>query len=229
MRHRPSRSTLPPPAALALVAACALSACSMFRGGGTPDNEPTLKTLANRKVTVDKEDVVAVNETKAIDAYRKFLDIAPQAPQRSEAMRRLGDLEMDSADSQSQGASVAASAAPDYKAAVKRYQEYLQDLSDRPEQRPRALPDGARVRAERRSRVGAEDARPAGQGLSGDALHAARPSSGAASCCSRRRTTPARRRRSPPCSARPTLTRTRTARSTCRAGRSTSRAASRTA
>jgi tetratricopeptide (TPR) repeat protein len=110
---------------LALVAACALSACSMWRGGGTPDNEPTLKTLANRKVAVDKEDVVAVNETKAIDAYRKFLDIAPQAPQRSEAMRRLGDLEMDSADSQSQGASVAASGAPDYKAAVKRYQEYL--------------------------------------------------------------------------------------------------------
>jgi len=114
-----------PTAALALAAACVLSACSAFRGGGTPDNEPTLKTLANRKVTVDKEDVVAVNETKAIDAYRKFLDIAPQAPQRSEAMRRLGDLEMDSADSQSQGASAAASGAPDYKAAVKRYQEYL--------------------------------------------------------------------------------------------------------
>ncbi len=125
MRYRPSRNPLAPPAALALAAACALSACSMFRGGGTPDNEPTLKTLANRKVTVDKEDVVAVNETKAIDAYRKFLDIAPAAPQRSEAMRRLGDLEMDSADSQSQGASAAASGAPDYKAAVKRYQDYL--------------------------------------------------------------------------------------------------------
>ena len=96
------------PAALAVAAACALSACGMFRGG-TPDNEPTLKTLANRKVTVDKEDVVAVNETKAIDAYRKFLDIAPAAPQRSEAMRRLGDLEMDSADSAAtQGADGAA-------------------------------------------------------------------------------------------------------------------------
>jgi hypothetical protein len=48
MRHRPSRNALPPPVALALAAACALSACSMFRGGGTPDNEPTLRTLANR-------------------------------------------------------------------------------------------------------------------------------------------------------------------------------------
>ncbi len=113
------------PAGLALAAACALSACSMFRGGGTPDNEPTLKTLANRKVAVDKEDVVAVNETKAIEAYRKFLDVAPQAPQRSEAMRRIGDLEMDNADSQSNSGKVEA---PDYKAAIARYQDYLKNF-----------------------------------------------------------------------------------------------------
>jgi cellulose synthase operon protein C len=80
-RPSPDRPSLRP-AALAVAAACALSACGMFRGG-TPDNEPTLRTLANRKVTVDKEDVVAVNEKKAIEAYRKFLDIAPAAPQRS--------------------------------------------------------------------------------------------------------------------------------------------------
>ena len=120
-------------------AACALSACGVFRGG-TPDNEPTLKTLANRKVTVDKEDVVAVNEEKAIEAYRKFLDIAPAAPQRSEAMRRIGDLEMDSADSDSlnrtegfaHGGTPVGGAAPDYKAAVARYQEYLKNYPTDP-------------------------------------------------------------------------------------------------
>jgi len=120
------------PAALALAAACALSGCSTFRSG-TPDNEPTLKTLASRKITVDKEDVKPVNEAKAIEAYRKFLDIAPQAPQRSEAMRRIGDLEMDSADTQSlnrtegfaHGGTPVGGAAPDYKAAVARYQEFL--------------------------------------------------------------------------------------------------------
>ena len=117
------------PAAMALAAALALSACSMFRGGGTPDNEPTLKTLANRKVSVDKEDVAAVDEKKAIEAYRKFLDIAPAAPQRSEVMRRLGDLEMDSADSDSNTGKVAA---PDYKAAVARYQEYLKNFPKDP-------------------------------------------------------------------------------------------------
>ena len=116
------------PTAVALAAACALSACSMFRSG-TPDNEPTLRTLADKKVAVEKEDVVAVNEKKAIEAYRKFLDIAPAAPQRSEAMRRLGDLEMDSADSDSNAGKVAA---PDYKAAVARYQEYLKNFPKDP-------------------------------------------------------------------------------------------------
>ena len=123
MLLRPSRSL-----SLATAAtACALSACGMFsRNGGTPDNEPTLRTLATRKVEVDKNQAVKVDEAKAIDAYRKFLDIAPQAPQRSEAMRRIGDLEMDSADAQSvSGAASSASGAPDYKAAVARYQDYL--------------------------------------------------------------------------------------------------------
>jgi len=118
------------PVAVALAAAFALAGCSMFRSGGsTPDNEPTLKTLANRKVAVDKEDVAAVDEKKAIEAYRKFLDIAPAAPQRSEVMRRLGDLEMDSADSDSNAGKVAA---PDYKAAIARYQDYLKNFPKDP-------------------------------------------------------------------------------------------------
>ena len=127
----PSRSRrVVRPIAVVLAAALALAGCSMFRGrGSTPDNEPTLKTLANRKVTIDKEDVAAVDEKKAIEAYRKFLDIAPAAPQRSEAMRRLGDLEMDSADSDSNAGKVAA---PDYKAAIARYQEYLKNFPKDP-------------------------------------------------------------------------------------------------
>ena len=130
MLLRPSRSL-----ALATVAtACALSACSFFRpAGSTPDNEPTLKTLANRKVEVDKDQAVKVDEAKAIAAYRKFLDIAPAAPQRSEAMRRIGDLEMDSADAQSvSGAASAPNGAPDYKAAIARYQDYLKNYPKDP-------------------------------------------------------------------------------------------------
>ncbi|MGZ5129990.1 MAG: tetratricopeptide repeat protein, partial [Caldimonas sp.] len=104
------------------MAACLLASCSLWRGNrGTPDNEPTLKTLAGRQVAVEKDQRVVVNEAQAIDAYRKFLDVAPKAPQRAEAMRRIGDLEMDLADNKS----ASGSEAPDYKAAIARYQDYL--------------------------------------------------------------------------------------------------------
>ncbi|MGZ5275479.1 MAG: tetratricopeptide repeat protein, partial [Caldimonas sp.] len=128
------RRTVPRPAApprpaagairvgASIVAACLLASCSLWRSNrGTPDNEPTLKTLAGREVAVEKDQRVAVNEAQAIDAYRKFLDVAPKAPQRAEAMRRIGDLEMDLADNKS----ASGSEAPDYKAAIARYQDYL--------------------------------------------------------------------------------------------------------
>ena len=104
-----------------LAAACLLSACASKRG--TPDNEPTLKTLAGRQVTVEKDQVVKASEAQAIEAYRQFLAVAPKAPQRAEALRRIGDLEMDSADNAS--AAPTATGAPDYREAIARYQDYL--------------------------------------------------------------------------------------------------------
>ncbi len=103
--------------------ASSLCACSAWRRSGSPDDAPTLKTLAGREVSVAPDAGIPGNEDKAIAAYRKFLDIAPKAPQRPEAMRRLGDLEMASADTRS--ATGAANAAPDYRAAIARYQEFL--------------------------------------------------------------------------------------------------------
>ncbi|MDH4287796.1 MAG: tetratricopeptide repeat protein [Aquincola sp.] len=110
---------------LSLVAAACLSACATRQ---TPpgDDAPTLASLSKREVAVDKARRVESDETQAIAAYRKFLETAPNqpnAPQRAEAMRRLGDLEMDSADNRS--ASAANAVAPDYKAAVARYEDYL--------------------------------------------------------------------------------------------------------
>ena len=105
----------------ALLALCLLCACAGKRG--TPDNEPTLKTLAGRQVVVEKDSGVVASEAQAIEAYKQFLAIAPKAPQRAEAMRRIGDLEMDSADNRS--ASDPAANAPDYRAAIARYQDFL--------------------------------------------------------------------------------------------------------
>lgn len=122
---RPSNSL-----ALVLVLVCGLCACAGKRTGGSPDNEPTLKSLAGRKVVVEEDKGLSGNEEQAIAAYRKFLEVAPKAPQRSEAMRRLGDLEMDSVDNrvasgQATGAASSASGAGDYRVAIARYQDYL--------------------------------------------------------------------------------------------------------
>ena len=105
----------------AWVAALVLAACASKPG--SPDNEPTLKTLAGRSVPVTKESVTGVDESQAIAAYQRFLEVAPKAPQRAQALRRIGDLEMDLADNRS--ATGAAADAPDYRAAVARYQEIL--------------------------------------------------------------------------------------------------------
>jgi len=103
-----------------------LAACASKRG--TPDNEPTLKTLAGRTVSVEKDGAVVATEKQAIEAYTKFLAIAPNAPQRAEAMRRIGDLEMEVADN----ATDQPATGPDYRAAVKRYQEFLKTYPNDP-------------------------------------------------------------------------------------------------
>ena len=112
---------------------------------------------------------MVVNEGKAIEAYRKFLDIAPSAPQRSEAMRRIGDLEMQNADTKS--ADNAASGGLRLQGGDRPLPGLPEELPEGPEQRPGALPDVGRLREGRRPRDLAEDARPAGPRLSEDALH----------------------------------------------------------
>ena len=111
-----------PSPSLALIILLGLTACAGKRVANR-DDAPTLKTLASRQIVVEKDAGIAGSEEKAIAAYRDFLNAAPRAQQRSEAMRRLGDLEMDSADNKS--ASAAASNGPDYRAAITRYQEFL--------------------------------------------------------------------------------------------------------
>ncbi|HET7794258.1 MAG TPA: tetratricopeptide repeat protein [Rhizobacter sp.] len=120
---RPSNTAL-------LVLALGLSACAGKRTSNQPE-PPTLKSLAGREVEVRPDQGVALgDEAKAIAAYNKFLEVAPKAPQRSEAMRRLGDLEMDTADNKL--ASGEGSGNPDYKAAIARYQDYLKAYPNDP-------------------------------------------------------------------------------------------------
>ena len=101
----------------------ALAGCAS-KPAGTPDNEPTLATLSTRAVpraAAVADAGLKASPEQAAAAYKRFLDIAPRAPQRAEALRRMGDLAMDSADNQSANAGTD----PDYRAAITRYQDYL--------------------------------------------------------------------------------------------------------
>jgi len=114
---------------LSILSLCLLSACSYLKFGhteGTPDNQPTIKTLAGRSVVIDADQSITSSGKEAIAAYRNFLAISPKTPQRAEAMRRVGDLEMDNADVDSgQGD-------PDFHAAIASYQAYLKSYPNDP-------------------------------------------------------------------------------------------------
>jgi cellulose synthase operon protein C len=113
----------------AVVAATSLAACSSF---SRKEPEPaTLKSLASREATVQPDAGVPADEEAAARAYREFLAAAPREPQRQEALRRLGDLEMDSVDSRV-GSGAASGTAADYKAAIGRYQDFLKTYPNDP-------------------------------------------------------------------------------------------------
>jgi len=213
---------------LAVTAASLLAGCSFGRRG-TPDTEPTLKVLAGRSVAVEKDAVVAASEEQAIEAYTKFLAITaktPKAPERAEAMRRIGDLEMERAEVKS--AADPAASAPDYRLAVARYQEFLKTYPKDPAndrvlyQLSRAYEQGGDLDTALKTldRLVADypatSYRDEAQFRRGELLF-------------RRATMPVPRRRMRRCSPRAPPIRTTTAPSTCRVGRPSSRVASTTA
>ncbi len=84
---------------------------------------PTLKTLASRQYPVTPDVGVQASEADAERAYRDFLAAAPREPHKQEALRRLGDLQMDQVDTRSASGEVTGVA--DYKEAIARYQGFL--------------------------------------------------------------------------------------------------------
>jgi TolA-binding protein len=111
-----------------LLVAAALAACASTKRNAA-DNAPTLKSLEKRQVAIAADQVVDSNEEKAIAAYQDFLKAAPRDSQRLEALRRLGDLEMDSADARSASGP---GGAPDYRGAIARYREFLKTYPNDP-------------------------------------------------------------------------------------------------
>ncbi|GAB4465295.1 MAG: tetratricopeptide repeat protein [Burkholderiaceae bacterium] len=115
-----------------LVVAALLAGCAGTARRAQAPEPPTLKSLAGRTIAVEADPGVKANEEVASKAYRDFLATAPREPHRREALRRLGDLEMDRIDAQSAAGDAAASAA-DYRAAIARYTDYLKAYPNAPD------------------------------------------------------------------------------------------------
>ncbi|MFO1266588.1 MAG: tetratricopeptide repeat protein [Rubrivivax sp.] len=117
-----------------MAAAAAALALSLLAGCATKekklpgDDAPTIATLAARSVEIPADRGIASNEAQAMAAYRAFLDVAKDAPQRPEVMRRLADLEMELADRKAGDAGATA----DYKAAVVPYEKVLKEHPNAP-------------------------------------------------------------------------------------------------
>jgi TolA-binding protein len=106
------------------IVACAFlfGACAAPRDAGTPAHETgTLKSLEGRQIAVERDTAVGASRAAAVQAYRRFLDAAPRDRMRPEAMRRLGDLEIEQAREEA----TESAGAREYVDAVKVYEELL--------------------------------------------------------------------------------------------------------
>jgi TolA-binding protein len=111
---------------LAVLAAAGLSACA-----GTGDDSPTLKSLEGRQIVLAPDPGVPASEDKSITAYRDFLKASPRDRERPEAMRRLGDLEMDRTDDR-MPAGKAGRGSMDYRGAIAAYRDLLKAYPNYP-------------------------------------------------------------------------------------------------
>jgi len=67
--------------------------------GAEASKDATLKDLQKRKVEIRKDSPTDSNAAKAMDNYRRFLDLQKTDPKlQAEAMRRLGDLSLESGE-----------------------------------------------------------------------------------------------------------------------------------
>jgi cellulose synthase operon protein C len=118
---------------LSLMLVAMLTACAVPKRLPS-DNQPTLASLPTTGLQVPSDGERVPNEELAIKGYRQFLQALPNAPQRADALRRLGDLEMDRADrlAGDDTAGDKAPAVPDYKTAVAQYRDFLTNYPNDP-------------------------------------------------------------------------------------------------
>ncbi|MBT8099925.1 MAG: tetratricopeptide repeat protein, partial [Gammaproteobacteria bacterium] len=91
----------------------------------------TIKSLEKKKVEIRKGNVIVNSTDLARDNYRAFLDLVSDDPElRAEAMRRLGDLELDATESEQLAANIDTLGDGSYNNAVSLYQQLLEAYPD---------------------------------------------------------------------------------------------------
>src|ERR1700676_1584712 len=87
--------------AAVLGAAAVAAALLASPGNAANKNPPTIKDLDAQQVDVDTQGPKNVDANKTMDSYKRFLDLnAGDAALRAEALRRLGDLNLESSESE---------------------------------------------------------------------------------------------------------------------------------
>jgi cellulose synthase operon protein C len=85
----------------AALAAALLAPFWALPGAAANKNPPTIKDLDAQQVEVNTESPKNVDANKTMDSYKRFLDLnAGDAALRAEALRRLGDLNLESSESE---------------------------------------------------------------------------------------------------------------------------------
>jgi tetratricopeptide (TPR) repeat protein len=88
-----------PTAVAVILGACVITTGVSPARADDFNSAKTIKDLKEREVPIRKDSKVAASSSKAMDNYRRFLELQKTDPQRrAEAMRRLGDLNLDAGD-----------------------------------------------------------------------------------------------------------------------------------
>lgn len=109
---------------------CSAALLAPQAGARAPD-EDTIKSLENRTVKVRPGKVVRGSSELARQGYRDFLDLVSDDPElRAEAMRRLGDLELEATEARQLAENLDALDAGRFSNAVELYQRLLEAYPD---------------------------------------------------------------------------------------------------
>src|SRR6187399_1575858 len=108
--------------------------CAGFAAAATPPKkkEKTIGDLSARPVVVQPDQKVEASASRAMDNYRRFLELQKTDPQlRAEALRRLGDLNMEAGEGERM-AGEASSIDLQGAEAIKLYTSLLKSYPDYP-------------------------------------------------------------------------------------------------